>query len=261
MAAVSRRTARRAGMPAASSIVSEKVFVPARPGRVARAAAAGLRSTYRILRTNEVDPKDAAMPMAAVAAIGAAGPPGDNFAGTARKAAKLSVAAASEESFDDLQDLIDRLPPKKVMTQHKPQITTDAKSGRVAEEKRNVKVRAFLYAASREDDRDYHLIIGRARNKTRHMYMTVEISGLPPKTSASFATLKGARDAFKSFFGADLPNESYDFYDPPIPVDVSGSLFFDMSHASGQRPGPQSLRKDIPTIWEIHPVTEIIFEP
>jgi hypothetical protein len=50
-------------------------------------------------------------------------------------------------------------------------------------------------------------------------------------------------------------------YDPPIPIEVEGSLFFDMSHANGQGPGPATLRKDIPTIWEIHPVSKILFEP
>ena len=33
--------------------------------------------------------------------------PSDNFGGTARKAAKLSVAAANTETFNDLKDLLD----------------------------------------------------------------------------------------------------------------------------------------------------------
>jgi hypothetical protein len=93
------------------------------------------------------------------------------------------------------------------------------------------------------------------------MYMTMEISGLPPRRSADFTRLKSARGAYKAFFGDDLPGASYDFYDPPIPVEIQGSLFFDMSHATGPRPGPQSLRQDMPTIWEIHPISEIVFEP
>ena len=54
---------------------------------------------------------------------------------------------------------------------------------------------------------------------------------------------------------------TYDFYDPPIPIQVEGSLFFDMSHATGQRPGPQSLKSRMPTIWEVHPISSITFEP
>jgi hypothetical protein len=68
------------------------------------------------------------------------------------------------------------------MKSHKPPITTGADSKRVAEEDRNVRLKVFLYAASREDDRDFHLIIGRSRRKKQPMYITVEISGLPPKS-------------------------------------------------------------------------------
>ena len=42
---------------------------------------------------------------------------------------------------------------------------------------------------------------------------------------------------------------------------VEGSLFFDMSHATGTPPGPSSLRPNMPTIWEVHPITRIVFEP
>ena len=78
-------------------------------------------------------------------------------------------------------------------------IPTTASSDRVDEEKRNVRVKAFLYAASREDDNDYHLIIGRAPNKPAK-YMTAEISGLPPSGSASFAKLDdGTQRLFRVF--------------------------------------------------------------
>jgi hypothetical protein len=221
-----------------------------------------LAKTYRILRTNEVDLKDPPMLRAAVPDFSmTAAPVGDNFAGTVRKATKLSISDAVTETFDDLSDLIATLPSKKAMKGHKPPITIDTNSKRVEEEERNIRVKAFLYAASREEDRDFHLIIGRSRRKKQPMYMTVEISGLPPKSRKSFERLSAARDAYMTFFGSDLPGTSYDFYDPPIPVEAEGSLFFDMSHATGQGPGPASLRKDIPTVWELHPVTDIVFEP
>jgi len=230
-------------------------------GQAARAMGQAAK-TYRILRTTEVDPKDPVMRASAIPDFAmTAAAVSDTFTGTSRKAAKLSISSAPTESFDDLRDLLRTLPPKKEITGHKPPITTGANSKRVAAEDRNVRVKAFLYAASREDDRDYHLIIGRARNKRQPMYMTVEISGLPPKSRKSYDRLRAAREAYKAFFGSDLPGTSYDFYDPPIPVEVEGSLFFDMSHATGQGPGPASLRKDIPTVWEVHPVTDIVFEP
>jgi hypothetical protein len=123
-----------------------------------------------------------------------------------------------------------------------------------------VRVRAFLFAASREDDNDYHLIIGRDPSAPP-MYMTMEISGLPPVHSPHHGQLHTARDAYKTFFGSMLPGRSYDFYDPPIPLDVEGSLFFDISHATGSKPGPQDLRPDMPVVWEVHPISMIVLEP
>jgi len=236
-------------------------FTPGGVGR-RRLSARGVPSTYRILRTTEVDPYDAPIARANVAAIGAAaGPPGDSFKGTSRKSAKLSIVAGAPDQFDDLKKLIGDLSRDADMIAHDPPITTEQNSGRVPEERRNVRVRAFLYAASREADNDFHLIIGRSPSKSPSMYMTVELSGLPPKSSTHFSRLKKTRDNYKSFFSNNLPGLTYDFYDPPIPMEVEGSMFFDMSHAEGSKPGPKSLRSKIPTIWEIHPISKIVFEP
>ena len=140
-------------------------------------------------------------------------------------------------------------------------ITTKANSDRVVEEERNVRVVCWLYAASRENDNDYHLILGRAPGASPLRYMTMELSGLPPAVASSFPRLKSARDAYNAFFGSNRPGSSYDFYNPPIPALIEDSLFFDMSHATGTPPGPSSLRPNMPTIWEVHPITRIIFEP
>lgn len=243
-----------AGMPAAASVVTETVFTP--PTAAGRA--------YRILRTAEVDPYDPPIAPAAVPAFGVAlaAPPGDRFRGAARKAAKLSIAEAPVEVFGDLPDLIASLTADGGMVPpHHSPISDGANSDRVTEEKRNIRLRAFLYAASRENDNDFHLIIGSDRSAGPLTCMTMELSGLPLSRSRSYRRLKKARDAYKAFFGVDLPGNSYDFYDPPIPVEIEGSLFFDITHATGQKPGPRSLRPSIPTIWEVHPITRIVFEP
>jgi hypothetical protein len=210
---------------------------------------------YRILVTNELDPTDKMDKIAAAAA----GPPGDDFRGTARKTAKLSIAAAAVEHFDDLQNIIDSLVSDDQMAQQG--IPEGADSGRVDEENRNIQVRAFLYAASRETDNDFHLILGRDPSLKSESFMTMEVSGLPPDGSDSFDTLKTVRDAFKNNFGDDnLPGFSYNFFDPPIPVDIGGSLFFDTTHAhGGPTPGPRDAKPV--TIWEVHPVTTLTFEP
>ena len=189
----------------------------------------------------------------------------DTFAGTARKASKLSIVPGEPEKFADLNDLIKTLPLHKAMVNHTPKITTKADSKRVSEEMRSVKVEAFLYAASREDDNDFHLIIGRDPKESTKVFMTMEISGLPsqnavPFDKKTFDTLKSARDAYKDFFKNNLPGLGYDFYPDPIPITITGSLFFDMSHATGSRPGPSKLRPFMPVVWEVHPVTEIKFK-
>jgi hypothetical protein len=250
----------RAGMPAKDSIIGVTA-----PVASAMAGAVVSATPYRIIHTNEVDEyEEAATSPQAFAAIAAAAPIGESFKGTARKAAKLSISTAKKENFKDLRNLINSLAPESDMKNHTPPIGTGATSDRVKEEKRNVHVSAFIYAASREADNDFHLIIGRDPNATPEMYMTMELSGLPPTSRASFKKLKAARDAFKKFYddnlGGILPGIGYDFPDPPIPVDIDGSLFFDMSHASGSRPGPKSLKSRMPVVWEVHPITKMVFK-
>ena len=120
---------------------------------------------YRILRTDEVDARDApltAEERASIIATAAAAirSTGDDFAGTARMAAKLSIADAPAESFETVAAVIATLPAKSDMVNHDPRIRDDRESERVVEEKRNVRLSAFLYAASRENDNDFHLIVG-----------------------------------------------------------------------------------------------------
>lgn len=256
----------RPGMPAADAIHAVEDFTPQPQG-----------PAVRIIHTTEVDayedtavatklnkllhgggaqaPAPAALASALKAKPKAAS--GDQYVGTARKAAKLSIASAPQETFTDLKDLIASLTPDNAMIHHKPPISSGATSNRVKEEKRNVKLSAFLYAASAESDNDFHLIIGRDKSLTPEVYMTMEVSGLPPATAASFAALNAARTAYKTYFGSHVPGATYDFYDPPVPIAIEGSLFFDITHATGPHPGPPSLKSRMPTIWEVHPLTAV----
>jgi hypothetical protein len=256
---------KRPGLPAAGTVVVEfTLTAPAGPTAAAPGVAARRPRQYRVLRTNQMDPYDKPAPVAAVPGMAVAPVRvSDQFDGTARRAAKLSIADGPVEDFADVKALIDTLPDEDDMKNHSPRITTTATSGRVTEEERNVRLRGFLYAASRESDNDFHLIVGRDPKRPA-VYMTMEVSGLPRAGTASRDTLEEARDAYKAFFtdqGDKLPGPHYDFYDPPIPIEVEGSIFFDMSHAKGGRPGPPDLRDDMPVIWEVHPITRIVFEP
>ena len=248
----------RTGMPALDSILSVKTLETSEAAAMAESLEV---PRFRIIRTNEVDgyEKAATSQETLNVALAEAAPAGDNFGGTARKAAKLSLANAPLKTFGDLKTLINSLPAHEDMVALK--IKTTATSDRVAQEKRNVRGKVFLYAASREDDNDFHLILGRNPDSSPEVYMTMELSGLPPASKPAFAKLKAARDAFKAFFGGDLPGLSYDFYDPPIPVRIEGSLFWDASHAKGTRPGPKSLKSRMPVVWEVHPISKITFNP
>jgi len=250
------------GMPALDSIHEDSTFKPR-----------GARSSYRVLRTTEVDSyekTDAAQgfagamqgqpkPATAAVKVAAKHPPssGDQFGGQDRKAAKLSIATGKTESFTDLSKLIATLPARDVMK--KLRISLGPTSGRVKQEQRNVRVTGFLYAASREADNDFHLIVGRdPKAAGPAMYMTMEVSGLPPAGSPAFAAINTARTAYKKFFGNKLPLAGYDYYSAnPIRVVIEGSLFWDATHSTGQAPGPPSLKPHMPTIWEVHPVTSI----
>jgi hypothetical protein len=259
------------GMPSLDSIHDDKTtFKPSKRG-----------PTYRILKTTEVDAyedNDAAnafraalhgqktpAPAAIAAAdmlspakpVPGAGP--DNFAGTAREAAKLSKATAKTQTYADVGKLIASLPSVAQMV--KLNISTAANSNRVPLENRNIHVTGFLFAASREADNDFHLIVGLDPKAGQEMYMTMEVSGLPPANYPAYPDLNAARTAYKTFFGVNLPGAGYNFYQPPIPVQIDGSLFFDATHSTGQAPGPPSLKSRMPTIWEVHPITNIKLGP
>ena len=259
-------TKKHAGAQAIASVLASlptnRAGLPAKDSVTAVTTGAG---KYIIIHTKELDKYDMGAMAPALAAPKIAAPPaGDNFGGKARKAAKLSISAAKTENVKDVKDLVKSLVSDAKMIAHKPTITTATTSKRVKEEERNVHVTAFMYAASRESDNDFHLIIGRDPKAAPETYMTMELSGLPPAGSSSFKQLKAARDAFKMFFktkmGGKLPLMTYDFYHPPIPVQIDGSLFFDMTHAKPPHPGPPSLKSRMPTIWEVHPITKILLK-
>jgi len=196
------------------------------------------KGKYQILHTTEVDtyeksPTALALarvlrtkqpPVAAVkAATSQKVSSGDNFGGTDRKAAKLSIAKAPVQNYKDVAALVASLPSIDAMKALK--IPTSATSNRVKQEMRNVQVSGFLYAASREADNDFHLIVGTGQQHPQEVYMTMEVSGLPPANAPSFGALNTARSAYKKFFGAKLPGAGYHFYQPPIPVAIQGSFF------------------------------------
>jgi len=210
--------------------------------------------SYRILQTGEMDTHEEAQVQIPPLTAAAAGP--DRFLGKDRKVSKTSIAPGAVETFADIAALRTTLAPDEEMV-HAPGISEAEDNQRTDREKRNVKVRAYLLAAGKEKDNDFHLILGFADAADTGAMLNSEVSGLPDGGPFA-APLKMVRDQFKEHFGSNLPARTYDIYDPPIPVEVTGSLFFDLDHRGGTI-GPGTYKPS--TAWEIHPITNIVFEP
>jgi hypothetical protein len=176
------------------------------------------------------------------------------FRGADRKVPKTSIASATREDFDDLDALMDSLEEDDDMRNRNPPIERDTMV-RVAEERRNVRVSAWIYAIKYEADQDWHVIIGTDPSATDKTYFNAEISGLPGNAASSYQKLLSVRESLANILENELPSgSSYRKYTEPIPVIVDGSLFFDVDHAAGTV-GPAGMRPD--TAWEIHPVTRL----
>lgn len=186
-------------------------------------------------------------------------PSKDNFMGTDRKAAKTSISDGPLTDRADVADLLAHLPATDAqMLNHNPPISKSADSDRVSEEQHNVRVQVgFIYAVAKEADNDYHVMLGTAPGGATQ-FINVEVSGLP-KTGSFRGPLKDVRDKFQNFFGDAIAGGGYHkFLDSPIPVRITGSLFYDIDHPPGAV-GPTGMKPE--TAWEIHPVTDIEFEP
>jgi hypothetical protein len=178
---------------------------------------------------------------------------GVSFAGTARKAAKISIDSAPEQQIS-LSRLVAWCESHDAeMRDHDPPISSAARSNRLPEEMRNVATTAWVFFAKKENDNDYHLIIGSTADLETADLMNAEISGLPPQGSRSFSKLEDARNEFESLFGDELRSGGYTQF-TPTHVHITGCLFYDIDHPAGAV-GPRGYAPT--TAWEIHPITSI----
>jgi hypothetical protein len=176
------------------------------------------------------------------------------FRGTDRKDPKTSIAPGSVTTFTDVAGLAITLPPDTAMRSHTPPITKQTMT-RMAEEQKNVRVPAWIYAIKYEADQDWHVIIGTSPTGATRTFFNAEVSGLPPTSASAFPTLKTARQSLADLLNNNVPaTNTYRVYDHPVPVMVQGSLFFDVDHEAGVV-GPTGMRPM--TAWEIHPVTKL----
>jgi len=148
--------------------------------------------------------------------------------------------------------------------------------GRMETEKRTYTVRGYLSFFTKEDDRDYHVVITQqpaayANGKTPLSGQSVVVEfpdpscfgGKPdvePRSSALGQSIAEARSTFKDHInhvsGAKIST--------PIPVTVTGVGFFDRFTAGSHEPKGHSKVYTLPdgrqVVLELHPVTEITFD-
>jgi hypothetical protein len=218
---------------------------------------------YRIIaRPQPTEEREREAPTADAAAPGGAGaaiPSKDKFKGTARRIAKTTIFNAQPQAVT-LDALLDELVPTND-TMRGMQISSAPTSNRVDKEKRNVTVSGFIYAYKKESDNDYHVIFGTMpTDGSPARYMNTEVSGIPiAGTDENRNTLWAVRQAFEENFGLNGSwHGGYEFLDPPVPVRITGSLFWDVDHEN-QFVGPDSNKPQ--TAWEIHPISSIEFLP
>lgn len=184
----------------------------------------------------------------------------DRFLGTIRADVKTSFVTVAADSFESIKKLRNWLKDDEYM--HKNTEAKHNNTPRTKEENHNVYLHdLYIFGVSREDDNDFHLILGSGKSIDKdQLYFSAEISGLPDSSSEYFSALSAIRNQFKSYFGDDVQKE-YVFVasakKPPIHLDyICGSLFFDNHHYGGH-----SAIKGykVCSAWEIHPVTAIRF--
>ncbi len=181
----------------------------------------------------------------------------DSFLGIKRKNSKTSYAVATTKSYKNVAKLKASLLADSVMRKLSPAIKSDSASIRVTAEIKNVKIKtAYIYAVSREDDNDFHIIIGDSLPYDASKSISIEISGLPKPPNNNSNGIQKVRTKFENFFGEKCSG-TYTIFSPPIKITVSGSLFFDIDHGAGII-GTGIYKPN--SCWEIHPVSAITFK-
>ena len=245
--------------PMAPSVPQADRGIP-QPDRYAALLAKAERGALRVTRgeTPEAPPAlmDRRGPRAMMDRAPADAPARDVFTGKYRKTAKTTFTSARVENFPTLETLFVPLTADHVMVAQFPQLrgTRGNDTPRVAPERRNVKVRAWLYWAERESDRDFHVILGNTAQLTSAtLFMNTEVSGLPEANPTKRPFPQRLSDIRALL--AKHPHKRGLFVNP-VPVEVTGSLFWDGQHRAPHTVGPEGLR---PTkAWEVHPIKQIV---
>lgn len=217
-----------------------------------------LHDKFKVTQTNQADEVEASERVSTpLRSLARAPDSGDIFAGTDRRDPKTSVATGGLKSFSTIAELRSSFPKDTFMKGLG--ITRAPDSERTPQEQYNVSVEGYIYAASKESDNDFHLIVGDKDCAQGDCFINVEVSGLPQDPAdASYPTLSAVRAKFLGYFNQQQPSRGYKKFAPPIAATFTGSVFFDVDHPAGAV-GPAGLKPS--SAWEIHPLTDITFEP
>jgi hypothetical protein len=179
----------------------------------------------------------------------------DWYLGTKRKRSKTTLVLKKYKNYKSVAAFRASLLSDSFM--QTLNISSDSGSVRVVQEKRNITIdNAYIYAVSREDDNDYHVIIADTLPYDSSRSINVEFSGLPNPSNQATDSIQNARVTFESFMGEKCSG-AYTKFNPPVAIKVSGSLFYDVDHAPGII-GTGIYKPN--TSWELHPVSFIMFK-
>lgn len=187
----------------------------------------------------------------------------DSFEGTDRGKVKTTKSRAVLERNVDAKKLFTELSKDENQLCDDASTFMDDKRKKI--ENRNIQLNTvYLYTFKRQKDEDYHLVVGTTSNANTAYFFNVEISGEPPAGANGRTEIIQARADFEAYFElAYCANNYYDqdWRQTPVPVIITGSLFFDAFHCRNfQNSGPQKWKEiKLQTAWEIHPITNIEF--
>ncbi|MCX6318644.1 MAG: hypothetical protein NTW29_15225 [Bacteroidetes bacterium] len=183
----------------------------------------------------------------------------DIFQGCNRGNVKTTMLTKRATHYRTVAELLSVLP--NVASMKARGISSLETGARDVAENENVVVeKAFLFAIYKEDDNDFHMIIGSTASLQTAVLMNIEISGLPRRASAEVKKkFKRVRQIIESVpYLQNIPcmPSPVKLLRTPIELkNIRGSLFWDAQHAGGGV-GPEAARPK--SAWEIHPVIDLV---
>jgi hypothetical protein len=185
-----------------------------------------------------------------------------NFSGSYRKTSKTSIvrnnngAVSPVENHKTVKALLKLLGPDSLMRNKYPELGNKHSNAlRESEELRNVEIVAWLYDIKKQNDNDFHVVIGSSAKRSKAVFMNTEVSGLPVAPGDDRDSLTAARAELLGIVqGGSFSTKNSG---TPIKVRIRGSVLFDGDHTPGGSTSPGPAYAKPQTVWEIHPIFRI----